>query len=75
VVRAVLASTALSATRTGDDIEEIIVCGAYGYHLLALVGEEFDGPLLVHLWLDYEKGNLGLARLKVQSLVHEMVGS
>lgn len=74
VVRAVLASSALSATRTGDDIEEIIVCGTYGYHLLALVEEEFDGPLFVHLWLDRDKGNLGLARLRVQHLVHEMVG-
>ncbi|MFG2002470.1 hypothetical protein ACGFNU_25275 [Spirillospora sp. NPDC048911] len=74
VVRAVLGSPALSATRTGDDIEEIIICGTRGYHLLALVDEEIDGLLCVHLWLDRDKGNLALARRSVQCLVGEMAG-
>ncbi|MFA1540481.1 hypothetical protein [Actinomadura monticuli] len=72
VVRAVLASPALSATAAGDDIEEIIVCGADGYHLLALSGADMDGHLFVHLLLDRENGNLALARLRVQGLVQEM---
>jgi len=72
VVRAVLASPALSATAAGDDIEEIIVCGAGGYHLLALSGADVDGHLFVHLLLDRENGNLALARLRVQGLVQEM---
>ncbi|MEU5883187.1 hypothetical protein [Spirillospora sp. NPDC047279] len=74
VVRAVLASPALSATRTGDDIQEIIICGASGYHLLALLNEDIDGLLCVHLWLDRDKGNLALARMSVQYLMREMVG-
>lgn len=72
VVRAVLASPALSATAVGDDVEEIIVCGAAGYHLLALSGADLDGHLFVHLLLDRENGNLALARLRMQSLVREM---
>ncbi|WP_254714925.1 hypothetical protein [Actinomadura sp. NAK00032] len=72
VVRAVLASPALSATAAGDDIEEIIVCGAAGYHLLALSGADLDGHLFVHLLLDRENGNIALARLRMRSLVQEM---
>ncbi|OLT32579.1 hypothetical protein BJF79_08455 [Actinomadura sp. CNU-125] len=72
VVRSVLGSAALSATPDGDDVEEIIVCGADGYHLLALTGPDLDGHLFVHLVVDREKGNLALARLRMQGLVQEM---
>ncbi|MBE1532690.1 roadblock/LC7 domain-containing protein [Actinomadura algeriensis] len=72
VVRSVLGSAALSATPDGDDVEEIIVCGSGGYHLLALTGPDLDGHLFVHLVVDREKGNLALARLRMQGLVQEM---
>ncbi|MFA1548891.1 hypothetical protein [Actinomadura chokoriensis] len=72
VVRAVLASPALSATAAGDDVEEIIVCGTDGYHLLVLSGADLDGHLVVHLLLDRENGNLALARLRMEGLVREM---
>ncbi|WP_233617793.1 hypothetical protein [Actinomadura sp. WAC 06369] len=71
-VRSVLGSAALSATPDGDDVEEIIVCGAAGYHLLVLTGPDLDGHLFVHLVVDREKGNLALARLRMQGLVREM---
>jgi len=73
VVRAVLTSPALSATPAGDDVEEIIVCGTGGYHLLVLAGADLDGHLFVHLLIDREKGNLALARLRIQALINEMV--
>ncbi|WP_199487207.1 hypothetical protein [Actinomadura spongiicola] len=72
VVRAVLSSPALSATPTGDDIEEIIVSGTGGYHLLVLTGADFDGHLFVHLLVDRENGNLALARLQMHRLVQEI---
>ncbi|QFG22718.1 hypothetical protein [Actinomadura sp. WMMB 499] len=72
VVRSVLGSAALSATPDGDDVEEIIVCGSGGYHLLALTGPDLDGHLFVHLVVDREKGNLALARLRMRGLVQEM---
>ncbi|WP_240809548.1 hypothetical protein [Actinomadura sp. WMMA1423] len=74
VVRAVLATPALSATAAGDDVEEIIVCGTGGYHLLALTGANLDGHLFVHLLLDREKGNIALARLRMRDLVGEIAG-
>ncbi|NDU73235.1 hypothetical protein GWI34_11400 [Actinomadura sp. DSM 109109] len=74
VVRAVLASPALSATAAGDDVEEIIVCGAEGYHLLVLTGADLDGHLVVHLLLDREKGNIALARLRMRDLLGELAG-
>ncbi|MEU6746568.1 hypothetical protein ABZ914_10130 [Spirillospora sp. NPDC046719] len=74
VVRAVLGSPALSATAAGDDVQEIIVCGSGGYHLLALTGADLDGHLFVHLLVDRDKGNLALARLRLQGLVDEMTG-
>ncbi|MFB4304640.1 hypothetical protein [Actinomadura sp. GTD37] len=72
VVRAVLSTPALSATPAGDDVEEIIVCGTAGYHLLALSGADLDGHLFVHLLLDRENGNLALARLHMRNLIREM---
>ncbi|WP_235834677.1 hypothetical protein [Actinomadura logoneensis] len=69
VVRAALASPALSASPTGDDIQEIIVSATSGYHLLASVGRTFDTQLFLHLVLDRESGNLALARLRVREIV------
>ncbi|GAA2440119.1 hypothetical protein GCM10010191_64500 [Actinomadura vinacea] len=74
-VRAVLACPALSATPDGDDIEEIIVCGEHGYHLLTLVNAAFSGTLFLHLLLDRDTGNLALARLRVRAAIQEMAGS
>nr|WP_245667797.1 hypothetical protein [Actinomadura macra] len=74
VVRAVLGSPALSATAAGDDVEEIIVCGKDGHHLLAITDAGLDGHLVVHLLIDQERGNLALARLRLRGLVHEMAG-
>src|SRR5512139_1773036 len=72
IVRAVLASPVLNATRTGDDIEDIIISSAHGYHLLSLITTAFDGQLFLHLRIDREQGNLALARHGVQGLMQEM---
>ncbi|WP_345429455.1 hypothetical protein [Actinoallomurus vinaceus] len=74
VVRAILADPAMSSTSTGDDIEEIIVCGANGYHLLAAVGTSADALLFLHLLIDRTQGNLALARHRLQTMVQEMAG-
>lgn len=75
IVRSVLASPVLAATRTGDDVEDIIVSGAGGYHLLSLISTAFDGQLFLHLRIDRQQGNLALARHGVQGLVREMATS
>ncbi|MFC4907456.1 hypothetical protein [Actinomadura gamaensis] len=69
VVRVVLASPAMSASPTGDDIQEIIVSGSSGYHLMVCVGRTFDSQLFLHVVLDRDAGNLALARLRVREVV------
>ncbi|WP_245679129.1 hypothetical protein [Actinomadura hibisca] len=68
VVRAVLACPALG----GTDIDEIIVGGAAGHHLIALVDAGFDGHLFLHLLIDHDKGNLALARIGLRKIVGEL---
>ncbi|WP_019632806.1 hypothetical protein [Actinomadura atramentaria] len=74
VVRAVLATPALATAPRGDDIDEIIVCGARGYHLLALVPDAFEGRLFLHLLIDRAEGNLALARLNVRRAIGALAG-
>ncbi|MFC5183528.1 hypothetical protein [Actinomadura harenae] len=69
VVRVVLASPALSASPAGDDVQEIIVSGTFGYHLLVCVGRAFGTQLFLHVVLDRDSGNLALARLRVREIV------
>lgn len=75
IVRAVLASPVLAGPRTGGDIDDIIVSGAGGYHLLSLITTAFDGQLFLYLRVDDSQGNLALARHGMQRLVREMVAS
>ncbi|MEV5572257.1 hypothetical protein AB0L06_19605 [Spirillospora sp. NPDC052269] len=69
VVRAVLSSPALSTSPAGDDVQEIIVSGTFGYHLLVCVGQAFGAQLFLHVVLDRDSGNLALARLRVREIV------
>ncbi|WP_245997106.1 hypothetical protein [Nocardia pseudobrasiliensis] len=71
VVRAVLACPALSTGRPGDDVTEIIIGGAYGFHLLRLVAGDFDGRLFVHVLFDGDTGNLAMARYRLQGILDE----
>lgn len=72
VVRAALASPALSTTAAGDDLDEVIVCGVGGYHLLTLIGQAFDGNLFLHVLIDREKGNLALARIRLREIIGQL---
>ncbi|MFC9974624.1 hypothetical protein ACFVH6_27340 [Spirillospora sp. NPDC127200] len=71
VVRAVLACAALGGAG-GDDIDEVIVGGARGYHLLALFDAAADGHLFLHLLIDRDKGNLALARIGLREAIGEL---
>ncbi|SEG56529.1 hypothetical protein SAMN04489712_106319 [Thermomonospora echinospora] len=75
VVRAVLAAPSLRTSGTGEDVEDIIVSGAHGYHLLTLLGTAFDGRLFLHVHIDGGAGNLALARIRMREIVREMTGS
>ena len=72
VVRAVLDCPALTTGPTGDDVDEIIVCGTGGYHLLNLVDGDFGGRLFVHVLFDEESGNLAMARFRLRGILAEL---
>ncbi|QIS13810.1 hypothetical protein [Nocardia arthritidis] len=71
VVRAVLGCPALATGNPDDDVAEIIVCAARGYHLLNLVHGDFDGRLFVHVLFDDETGNLAMARFRIRGILAE----
>jgi hypothetical protein len=72
LVRAVLASPALSAAQTGDEIQDIIVAGTTGHHVLALAGTATDGDLFLHLLLDAERGDLTEARGRLRAVLQAL---
>ncbi|WP_324194225.1 hypothetical protein [Nocardia blacklockiae] len=73
VVRAVLECPALA--NGDDDITEIVVCGPRGYHLLNLVGGDFEGRLFVHVLFDDDTGNLAMARFRLRGILAELTGN
>lgn len=72
IVRSVLTSPVMAADGADHDIDDVIVSGASGYHLLSLINTAFNGQLFLHLRIDRDRGNLALARLGLQGLVREM---
>lgn len=71
VVRAVLNCPALATGPDDDDVNEIIISGTHGYHLLHLVNGDFDGRLFVHVLFDDESGNLAMARFQIRGILDE----
>ncbi|GAA2690589.1 MULTISPECIES: hypothetical protein [Actinoplanes] len=58
-----------------DLLEDLIITTAGGYHLLRVVQTEFDSRLVLYVWLDRVRGNLAVARRKMQRLADELVAS
>ncbi|BBH66625.1 hypothetical protein ACTI_33100 [Actinoplanes sp. OR16] len=56
-----------------DLLEDLIITTAGGYHLLRVVQTEFDSRLVLYVWLDRVRGNLAVARRKMQRLADELV--
>lgn len=57
----------------GPPVEDLIVTGRTGYHVLRFVETTFDSSVFLHLWLDRDTGNLALARLRLQQLAERLV--
>ncbi|AGL15160.1 hypothetical protein [Actinoplanes sp. N902-109] len=55
-----------------DLLEDLIITTAAGYHLLRLVRTDFDSRLVLYVWLDRPRGNLAVARLRMQSLAKQL---
>ena len=73
LLRAALASPALTCAATGDDLEEITVSGGAGHHLLMVLTTPLDSRLCLHLRLDRRRGNLALARHRLREIARTLV--
>lgn len=55
-----------------DLLEDLIITTAGGYHLLRLLRTEFDSRLVLYVWLDRHRGNLAVARRRMQNLAEDL---
>ena len=58
-----------------DLLEDLIITTAACYHLLRLVRTDFDSRLVLYVWLDRVRGNLAVARRRMQALADGLVAS
>ncbi|MBT2438558.1 hypothetical protein J7E93_00125 [Streptomyces sp. ISL-36] len=57
----------------GPPVEDVIVTTRGGYHILRFVETAFDSSVFLHLWLDRDRGNLALARIRLRELAEKLV--
>ncbi|MCL2553578.1 MAG: hypothetical protein FWE75_15695 [Actinomycetia bacterium] len=68
-----------AGTRTGtpDDsgapVEDVIVLGRGGYHLLRFLEAPYEGGVFLHLWLDRDQANLALSLMRMRDLSERLV--
>ncbi|HWS32407.1 MAG TPA: hypothetical protein VN408_06655 [Actinoplanes sp.] len=75
VVQAATSRSLFVSAIPHDLLEDLIITTAGGYHLLRLVQTEFDSRLVLYVWLDRVRGNLAVARRKMQRLADELVAA
>ncbi|WP_019545973.1 hypothetical protein [Streptomyces sulphureus] len=76
VAQAVAVNTTFGDAAGGHpQIEDVIITAAGGYHLLRFVGTAFDSRTCLHLWLDRERANLAVARLRLRALAAGLVAA
>ena len=75
VVRAATSRSLFVSAVPHDLLEDLIITTAGGYHLLRMVPTDFDSRLVLYLWLDRIRGNLAVARRRMQALAAELVAS
>lgn len=73
VVQAATSRSLFVSAIPHDLLEDLIITTAGGYHLLRLVRTEFDSRLVLYVWLDRVRGNLAVARRKMQRLTDDLV--
>jgi predicted regulator of Ras-like GTPase activity (Roadblock/LC7/MglB family) len=75
VVRAATGRALFVSAVPHDLLEDLIITTAAGYHLLRLVHTDFDSRLVLYVWLDRGRGNLAVARLRMQKLADDLVAA
>jgi hypothetical protein len=74
VVRAVVDGGSFTTTQTGKvPVEDIIITGSGGYHLMRFVDTSFESSVFLYLWLDRGDANLAVARFRLQALADRLV--
>ncbi len=68
VVDAVTRATPFTSAAAADALEDLIVTSASGYHLLRRLPTGVGNQVVLYLWLDRDRGNLAVARLRLQDL-------
>jgi hypothetical protein len=58
-----------------DLLEDLIITTAGATTLLRLVQTDFDSRLVLYVWLDRIRGNLAVARRRMQTLADELVAT
>ena len=75
VVRAAISRSMFVSAMPHDLLEDLIITTAGGYHLLRIVQTDFDSRLVLYVWLDRVRGNLAVARRRMQTLADELVAT
>jgi hypothetical protein len=75
VVQAATSRSLFVSAVPHDLLEDLIITTAGGYHLLRLVQTDFDSRLVLYVWLDRVRGNLAVARRRMQKLADELVAT
>ncbi|MDJ0460390.1 hypothetical protein [Streptomyces sp. H27-C3] len=57
----------------GLPVEDVIISNRNGYHLLRFIETSFDSSVFLYIWLDRERGNLALARIRMRDLAQRLV--
>jgi hypothetical protein len=67
---------ASTGTRSPDSgLEDVIITGDSGYHLMRFVGTAFDSRAFLYVWLDHDKANLAIARRRLGDLVRDLLAT
>ncbi len=66
-------SAPVGSPEAAAPVEDVIITTHTGYHLLCFVETAFDSTVFLQLWLDRDKGNLALARMRLRRLAEGLV--
>ncbi|MCB5908984.1 hypothetical protein [Streptomyces pinistramenti] len=74
VVQAVMRNTTFDSAGSDDPgMEDLILTTSGGYHLIRFVHTAFDSQTYLYLWLDRERANLAVARMRLRDLAAALV--
>lgn len=64
-----------AAYGTEPVVDDVIIATAAGHHLLRFAGDALGESVFLYLWLDPERGNIALARMRLQDAADRLVSA